>query len=275
MKKWEFTRNKKDKLYNADLNVILDIDSIHGFAVSFLCLKQLGLKVGECDLIDYTVNTCIAVKASELKPKLNKSLINAGYTTYSNNPVNNKISFAGNLFNENNTSTLSLIVLRRDDNCDVLFHKAGSALLKAGKKFYLLGFDDSQYFGCELPAQSRPKTLDEAHEALKPLEIRSNPESVLGRQGEWFMMQISLEPSKIPITERYSNVNFALPKDDQKSNNHEVCCEWFTILEDGTIAYCHASLLHWQHPTLNSPKNKLVQFLRNTAVRSVSTEGVD
>ena len=153
-----------------------------------------------------------------------------------------------------------------------LWHKSEYILMYdiGLKKSYLLGQDEGQYFGVELP--SNPKTVYEAVEILKPKEIRNIN---CDRQGEWFI--VPLKPEQIPGGENESTIviddhpSIILPR-EIGSNKHRLTADEIRIFE-GTVYAKNSCLEHDQHESVK--RLDWVKFVKNTAVRSVSVNGVD
>jgi len=148
------------------------------------------------------------------------------------------------------------------------WHRPATVLLMDTntKIHYMMGQDDGQYFGVQLAGT--PKSIANAFADLMPKEALNNA-GVL-RQGEWFA---------IPVTEKDVPQGFGeipsmvLPKDSPKSNDH--------VLEAGEIrigngfAYARSFCMeHDQHRTMRG-KSGWYKFMKNTAIKSVSVEGVD
>lgn len=155
-----------------------------------------------------------------------------------------------------------------DDGYHIKLHKPSSCLfrenLKSGSSF-LLGMDENQYFGCELPIH--PKNMQEAFTCLIPKDIRKKE---YYRQGEWFI----IETSKMPQLHELNLIacSFDLPVDDINSNSHCVSCAYGGI-KDNIIYAQNPTIEHPEHQALNLHGN--YYFVKNTAVRSVSQDGVD
>lgn len=146
------------------------------------------------------------------------------------------------------------------------WHMSSSVLIEKNNKRYIFGQDEGTYFGCEL--RGTPNTVKDAF-------INLIPEQAFGkrykRQGEWFAV-----PAKPPTSECLElSLTVGLPKDDELSNNHIVndAKEIRVDLKRKLIYANGGSLEHDQHnPLIFSGWNC---FYKNTALRSVSEEGVD
>lgn len=151
------------------------------------------------------------------------------------------------------------------------WHRSGTVLLYDTKNKFsiLVGQDEGTYFGCQLA--DNPKTVEKAFLSLMPAKIR-NLEGVL-RQGEWFAVPI--DEKNIPkVTDCILFDIIVLPIDDENSNYHRVeSGAYGRIGKDGTIYADSPSVYHDEHQTLYC--EGWVYFVKNTAVRSVSVDGVD
>lgn len=150
------------------------------------------------------------------------------------------------------------------------WHKSGEVLIydTKSKKSYLLGQDEGQYFGVELP--TNPKNIKEAIELLKPKEIKGIKN--YQRQGEWFIVPIKNKIDLKTVKYNIGTIEFDFPKDNDESNSHSFTGSAL-ILNDGSFVLNKGFLDHDQHQTIHINKPSL--FIRNTSLRSVSTEGVD
>jgi hypothetical protein len=159
-----------------------------------------------------------------------------------------------------------------------LFHHPATVLLKHTKNkkvnYFVLGVDEGQYFGCQLPADEAPTTTAAGLLALTPKSLRKKQ---VERQGEWFIVPV--KASEVPAEENcLSFEELGLPRDNQDSAIHSVRCDH----EDGRIKddivyarnFClgHSS---GEHQDIRNSDKKWYTFVRNTAVRSVSEAGVD
>ncbi len=158
------------------------------------------------------------------------------------------------------------------------WHRSGTLLLHDTDlgQYYLLGQDEGTYFGVQLPRRAR--TVEEAYTVLTPVEARG----VKGvqRQGEWFAVPVdekdvpgAIEAIALLTDEGSDTPNVALPVDNVDSNRHILYTTNGRIMGSGQIYAHNPSLTHNEHAELS-----LVgwyTFYRNTAVRSVSVQGVD
>jgi len=117
------------------------------------------------------------------------------------------------------------------------------------------------------------RNIDEAFDLLIPEEAK-NKKSVQ-RQGEWFAVPIPAKEVP-PLSECLAFCEYeglCLPVEDADSNKHVIVGEG-RVGPDGRIFMAPKSNLdHNEHMTLRA--TGWVYFVRNTAVRSVSVEGVD
>lgn len=215
--------------------------------VSFSCLSRLGLNYQNIKLIDYSNEDYGEIHVLSEKQLKEWQKVN-------NDPAKFPHKSPG----------LGYTLLHYGnywENDKYRWHKAGHVLVEFKNKSYLLGFDDGQYFGVELP-----KKVNSVKDALKSLTPVGAGNS--SRQGEWFVVCTS-EPKEavtlVDITEA------ALPY-EEGGNPHKICARKIVVKND--IVYAFDGLLkHDQHDSVNF--NGWVKFLKNTAVRSVSVEGVD
>jgi hypothetical protein len=157
------------------------------------------------------------------------------------------------------------------------WHRPATVLLRntRTKQHYLMGIDDGQYFGCVLAG--KPRTVQHAYSDLVP-KVAQEVAGVQ-RQGEWFVVPV--KEKHVPAPPKGSPeiclLRAILPKEDPDSNDHTIEIEegsGNTIRVVGDRIYARdGELLHSQHPRLTWAG--WVMIVRNTAVRSVSVEGVD
>ena len=155
------------------------------------------------------------------------------------------------------------------------WHRAATVLFRYGKTVYLIGQDEGTYFGCQLA--DHPETIKEAYLSLMPEKVRKITGPL--RQGEWFAIPVPV--SEVPKLEQciasfslYTETTCNLPCDDKESKTHSVSSDDGRISAAG-IFVCGGTLSHEEHEDLDIPKKKWMTFVKNTAVRSVSREGVD
>lgn len=153
------------------------------------------------------------------------------------------------------------------------WHRSGSFLFTYQGKTVLLGVDEDSYFGCELPEKA--KTLKHAYTCLVPKQIRNKP---FTRQGEWFAVPV--DKKDVPdITEAIVFAediveNLCLQVDDPDSARHILSATKIIVAQGKVFA---------QDPLLSHSREEHEQldlkgwytFVKNTAIRSFSEEGVD
>ena len=168
-------------------------------------------------------------------------------------------------------------VLIRPGKAKYMWHRSGSFLFAYRGCHILMGVDERTYFGCELIHKA--KNIKEAYESLVPVEIRKR--NCL-RQGEWFIVPTNKQykesdPEVLAIfVDRCDNDNggLALPIDHPDSAYHYVLGNIVVVTKEGVFA---------QNPTLHHSEDEhndvyavgWHRFVRNTAKRSFSEEGVD
>lgn len=156
------------------------------------------------------------------------------------------------------------------DNVDtVIWHKPASVVVTDTdtKQCYLFGQDEGQYFGVELPVSV--SSVKEAFEVLVPKEAKGTD---YHRQGEWFLVPVSAkdvpdEKDCIITIEEYFN----LPRENPDSLFHVVTSHETRILDQ--IYSRNPNVTHDEHHDLCL--KGWYTFHRNTAIRSVSVDGVD
>ena len=153
-----------------------------------------------------------------------------------------------------------------------VWHQAASVLIydHRNKKSYLMGQDEDAYFGTELPSDAG--SVQEAFELLVPDEAK-NKIGVL-RQGEWFAVPIPKckVPQKLEdqIVELDYSQSCYLP---HKENPHQLSADELIIGKDGGVYARNFMLIHDEHADLEAVG--WFTFHRNSAVRSVSVDGMD
>lgn len=158
------------------------------------------------------------------------------------------------------------------------WHMPSTVVLQYKNKSYLLGQDEEQYFGVELPEQA--KTVTAAFRALIPRPLRKIPN--LTRQGEWFFVPVDKE--KVPARSDCKLVfnchisesaGMALGRDDDESSFHFVGTDDGRVDKNGRVFALDPTLVHSEGQHSNVTEQGWIEFVRNTAVQSVSVEGVD
>lgn len=175
------------------------------------------------------------------------------------------------------------------------WHRPAMALIadRRTENSYLMGRDDNQYFGVQLPYHVA--SVEDAAQLLKPDAVIQAEEEGRGvvRQGEWFVVQEPLScfieqleetadrfaarraPSRLnAFTQKAPEL--ILPKQDPNSSDHVVTATHFFLNEDGAQCAYNGVLTHSNddHPPVRFSCT-VVSFHENTALRSVSVEGVD
>lgn len=164
-----------------------------------------------------------------------------------------------------------------------IWHKPSEALIKSGGKYFLIGSDEGSYFGCELAKNVKPKNLEEAYKSLRPPELAKHKDSKIRRQGEWFIIKLrEFNKSETLTRPNFSIIN--LPKERQESNDHTIEDGYivgydednnqFNFIDIG-VSSSRTYLYTTDHESIELCCNKVYRFVRNTAARSVSQEGVD
>jgi hypothetical protein len=154
------------------------------------------------------------------------------------------------------------------------WHRSATVLLHDTKRnmTLLIGQDEGTYFGVELPRRSG--SISEAFKDLTPDGARG----VAGvkRQGEWFAVPVDLKDvptlSESIVT---SESDLTLPMETDDSNRHYVRSMDIRVAKDGTVYALDPQVEHsaGEHAEMNA--SGWVKFLKNTAKRSFSVEGVD
>jgi len=163
------------------------------------------------------------------------------------------------------------------------WHQAGTTLVSRKDvksliyESYLFGMDEDQYFGVQLPRFIKG-TVEAAFNALVPQELQDR-KCKFDRQGEWFVVPMKKIPEvagRFVIGSHRKTSLAQLPLDDIDGNVHEIASEEIVVLdsEDGMKIYAwDGQLTHMEHETIKF--GGWVEFIHNTALKSVSTEGVD
>lgn len=158
-----------------------------------------------------------------------------------------------------------------------VWHRSGTVLLYDTKNKFsiIVGQDEGTYFGCQLA--DNPKTINDAFVSLIPKSIRDIPD--IKRQGEWFMVPVA--ESKVPKIEEavllFDTVvdGLTLPVESKDSNRHYIRTNDGRVDKNGVLYAYNPCLSHskGQHADVDAPGWRI--FVRNTAVRSFSVDGVD
>lgn len=245
--------------------------------ISFGCLEQLKIPNEKFQIVSYDDKASIRLSQKQLTESFLSKFFNKGYSliSLSNEFDINVIYQLNNRYKSSFKKNVEYIKSCSGIN---FLHKAGTVLIKYNKTYFIMGFDDGQYFGCELPkvtAATAPKTIEEGLKLLQPKEVTKS--NFIGRQGEWFMIKSEIPVKDVPLNKRFSMCDDSyasciLPKDSMRSNDHAINADWFTLL-DGDLHWYNVVVFHDQHEEMKS--YGLVRFIKNTAVRSVSVNGVD
>lgn len=156
------------------------------------------------------------------------------------------------------------------------WHQSAAVVVFDKKKqvTYLLGQDDGIYFGCQLI--DHPETVREAYMSLTPREARVKG---VTRQGEWFAVPTLV--SKLPAWDEClctleGDDQFSLPRVNHEGNEHCVVTRNIgrALVSTGGVFVRNADICHEEHEVMELP-DKWFKLVRNTAVKSVSEEGVD
>lgn len=169
-----------------------------------------------------------------------------------------------------------------------VWHRPSTVLLwlKDGDRvrYLLLGQDDQQYFGVELPRSC--KTVEAAFLALIPNELKKDGKPLPGiqRQGEWFAVPVDV--SEVPSENEAVAImhsefgkgeehvsNMWLPVESASSNKHYIHCVEARVGKNGVLYVYSGSLEHKEHEVIQV--KGWSRFVKNTAVLSVSQDGVD
>lgn len=151
------------------------------------------------------------------------------------------------------------------------WHRSGTCLFQNAKGVcFIFGQDEGTYFGCELPEPVT--TIQQAFECLTPKEVRGKP---FQRQGEWFAVPV--DKKQVPETKdcalQWDDMAI-LPLDDPDSNHHVLHTRDGRVGKDGKVYVHNCTVSHNDHADMEL-SDGWYTFYRNTAVRSVSQEGVD
>lgn len=154
------------------------------------------------------------------------------------------------------------------------WHRSGTCLFKYKGNTYLTGQDEGTYFGVELAGN--PKTIKDAFVDLIPKAIRGKP---FQRQGEWFVIAVADKqvPNMYSLdivathSDNYST-NIALQR-EEGGNEHTVSASSILLTRSGKLFARDGELRHREHGSVKW--SGWATFVKSTAKRSVSVEGVD
>ena len=155
------------------------------------------------------------------------------------------------------------------------WHRSGTLLISQPptKTRYLFGQDEGTYFGVQLA--SIVSSIPDAYDDLIPEYIRNRKD--ITRQGEWFGVPVA--EKDVPSFENctlmgdsntYGTFLQVLSDDD---HHHNVDFTEMRVAQTGIVYFKNPRVEHDEHLTLEL--KGWHTFVRNTAVRSVSQEGVD
>jgi hypothetical protein len=111
----------------------------------------------------------------------------------------------------------------------------------------------------------------------------SKADTTLKRQGEWFLIPVpekdipKLSDRVLDTTQSDSSIHsnvFSLNRLTDEDHHHTVKAGDTILAKDGTVYFRNLEVWHDEHATLHY-RNGWCKFMRNTAIRSVSQEGVD
>jgi hypothetical protein len=150
---------------------------------------------------------------------------------------------------------------------DMKWHRAGTCLFADNKGVcYLTSQDENTYFGVEL--FGHPTSIKEAFADLTPADARDRK---FTRQGEWFVIPVKKGPDYWGKSVLGEATVFVLSR-ELNGNQHTITAEAIVITPDAVYAK-KGAIEHNQHHKVEF--DGWVIFRKNTAIRSVSVEGVD
>lgn len=161
-----------------------------------------------------------------------------------------------------------------------IWHRAATALFYDRQRtcYYLLGQDEGTYFGVEISGERVIRTVNAAFKALIPVQAQGS--GVL-RQGEWFVVPVK-EKDLPPLNKRAWAEKIVLPMETPDSKPHCIFAQsdepqqfqQLFVATNGRVFAKNFALRHEDHTEIYC-KDHWYTFVRNTAVRSFSQEGVD
>lgn len=136
----------------------------------------------------------------------------------------------------------------------------------------VMGMDEDSYFASVLP--NHPRNIKEAFRSLIPESIRKK--NIVNRQGEWFIVGAK-KPKPEDIAMEFKDVT--LPRDSIASSAHyvEVQDEGTGIIDNNNNVLAKNFLLSHsndEHEEVMIEDNNWYMFVRNTAIRSASSESM-
>jgi hypothetical protein len=260
---------KKILLINAD-ETFTNISDCYGDQgmpmVSFSCLEEMhpgAIKLiadGQIKLVDFSTETRLPVNAGELKKaKQNTMLPNLGLT-----PPECGFTLVKTLTYKTTKYT---------------WHRSGTTLFHntVNDEFYLFGQDEGTYFGCCLAEPC--KTIKQAIRSLQPKFLWKRRD--ISRQGEWYV--VPMTDKELPAKENClvfadndegneDSTNVVLPIVTADDNYHRVQASCMRVTAD-KLYFKDLYMIHDEHQSVSYKGWCMV--VRNTAIRSVSQEGVD
>ncbi len=267
-------KNKHHIINNADMWLPIGL-LIDCTLVSYECIRRLTdlkstrqvikyLLSGKIAVIDTTLDSYKKYKLSRIAPEC---IQNNTELTRKCQPA---LGYSLVARFEERALGYSLVARFEERSNNWVWHKPGNCLFKFNNKYFICGQDEGSYFGCELPSPA--KTVESAIKLLAPKELRTKlNDPGIKRQGEWFF-----EPVELPKNVRWTigDTGFHLPV-EKGGNLHVVAAQTMAIDDKGYIYLRRFNVEHDEHATLSSGNDKWYRVLKNTAVRSVSVEGVD
>lgn len=157
-----------------------------------------------------------------------------------------------------------------------VWHKPSKCLFKCNNTYYVMGRDEGTYFACELPpVTGYYMNVKHGFDALVPSEAKGKKGVI--RQGEWFAIPVREQEVPKIGPDIIFNSFLPLPIEDTQSNIHSLeTNNMFHIrVKDGVFYAKNWSLEHDDHDFIEGKTGIWYKFARNTAIRSVSQEGVD
>lgn len=159
------------------------------------------------------------------------------------------------------------------------WHRPSTFVVAYSGRYFVLGQDENQYFGSELPKGSEPRTIAEAFDALKPEAVRSYSGKVaVLRQGEWFAVPVPEKQVPKAVDCYVLDSGVVLPREDESSARHEVTAvEDICVGPDGRIYAKEFRMEHSEgdHANLHGESGQWYTFYRNTSVANYSDKGMD
>lgn len=251
------------------------LDSDQVCTVSFLCLGRF-FDGGEMEGIEAVANRTLTLAAFEPDSEIPFSAKDkAAHKAWERNPKTNNLP----------KPPKPGYTMLKD-----VWHRAATAIFhpKGTKTTILIGFDEGSYFGCEV--KGRLKTINEVYNALIPAEAKN----FSARQGEWFFVPVKekdLPPLNkcIALFRAEKTVSYdesapdayegvALPVEDSDSSRHLVFSRESAecrIGADGRIYVFNPIMIHSRGQHAEIKASGWHTFVRNTAIRSYSIQGVD